>query len=188
MSDAAPNHAAPAEPTPQSVVLIALPELTPAVGALRLAHDPAAADHIPPHITLNFPFVPPHELDEPTRRALTEIAAETNTFYVEFPEVEYFTRDDEYIVHLRAEPADVLQRLAVRVHERWPQYPLFGGMVAIEDYVPHLTIGYGDAAFLEQVRHELGPQLPLTTRATGLAVLTGVVGERWLARCVAPFR
>lgn len=187
MTDGATDDGS-AAPIAQSVVLIALPELDPVIGDLRLAHDPAAADHIPSHITLNFPFVPPGELDAPTRSALTEIAAETNAFYVEFPEVEYFTRGDEYIVHLRAEPADVLRRLAIRIHERWPQYPLFGGAVPIDEYVPHVTIGYGDAGFLAEVRSRIGPQLPLSSRATALAVLTGVVGERWLARCVAPFR
>ena len=65
-------------PRPESALVLAVPEAEAAVGALRAAHDPSAADGMPAHITLLYPFRDPARVDA---ALLAELAA----FFAQVP-------------------------------------------------------------------------------------------------------
>ena len=49
--------------TPESIILIPVPEATPLVHQYRLHYDPSAPAGVPEHLTLLYPFLTPDKID-----------------------------------------------------------------------------------------------------------------------------
>jgi 2'-5' RNA ligase len=135
-------------------LIIAVPESEASVAELRLAHDSSAALGVPAHITILFPFAAPADVDED---ALAELVAAHPAFDFQLASVEHFDDGLTYLAPVPSEPFTAL------IAERWPEYPPYEGILAIDAVVPHLTVG--------ETPLELDPPLPIACRACEVTLI-----------------
>lgn len=144
------------------IVPIAVPAT---ISQLRARMDPSAAQGVPAHVTLLYPFMPVSGLDDVVRRAIGRIVAAEPTFTVRFNEIGRFPN----VVYLPPEPADPFQRLTAAIAAEFPDYPPYGGVY--ETTVPHLTVAQDvPDDFYAAAEHALPAALPLKQ----------IVREAWL--------
>jgi 2'-5' RNA ligase len=154
-----------------TALILAVPEADPAVGALRLQHDPSAALGVPAHVTILFPFAPPEEIDD---AALRELFAAHASFDFVLDRVERFP---EGAVWLHPEPSEPFIALTRAVWRRWPEFPPYEGLH--DEPIPHLTVS--DQPL------ELDVRLPIGARATHVTLIEQEEqGGRWSRRAAYP--
>lgn len=132
-----------------------MPEAEPAVGEIRLAHDPSAARGAPAHITVLFPFLPPEQIDE---AAVRELCSRFQAFDFVLDRVERF---EEGGVWLHPEPSWRFADLTAAVWQRWPECPPYDG--AFDEVIPHLTVSV--------TPFDLQVTLPIAARAREIVLL-----------------
>ena len=162
-----------------SALLVAIPEAEHVVGPLRLEHDAVAADGIPAHVTVLYPFVPRDRLTEEVRHAISAIFRAFPTFDYRLERVARF---GDTTVYLAPEPAEVFARLRDAVHARFPEHPPYGGV--FDAVIPHLTVGDGldgpTADALEATAREaLASKGPVVGRATRVDMMIRGPDGRW---------
>ena len=64
----------------ETALIFPIPEAEPYVRDLRDRYDPAAADGVPAHITVLYPFIPFEDLSNDVLRRVELIAAKTESF------------------------------------------------------------------------------------------------------------
>ena len=106
----------------------------PAVNLLRNRMDPSAAQGVPAHVTLLYPFMPVDALDDSVRARVAGIVAAEPAFRVVFASVARWPN----VVRLDPEPAEPFRRLTEALVKAFPGYPPYGGVHT--EIVPHLTI------------------------------------------------
>ena len=126
------------------------------VNQLRERMDPSAADGVPAHITLIYPFMPPAELKDDVRRRIEEIIGAEPAF----PFVLGAVRRWPDVVYLEPAPEDPFRRLTAALARAFPDYPPYEG--AFEDVIPHLTVA-ADAPtdYCDAAEHALPAFLPI---------------------------
>ncbi len=175
------TETSPAPPPTEgdSALLIAIPGAEPVVGAMRLAHDAVAADGIPAHVTVLYPFVPRDRLTNDVRRGISLTIGVFPAFAYRFDRAARFGNTT---VYLAPEPASAFARLTDAVHARWPEHPPYGGVIDV--VVPHLTVGDGlDGRTADALEVAAGQALtghgPIVGRATHVALMTRDADGRW---------
>lgn len=159
-----------AQPT-QTAVIVAVPELEPAVAEHRSRLDPAASRGVPAHVTVLYPFVPPDRVDADLLALLGEALASVEPFDCVFSRSEWFGED---VVWLAPEPDRPFRDLTAAVFERFPQYPPYGG--AFDNVVPHATVGEGRRGSLAELRAAEAAacaHLPIRTRIERARLIAG---------------
>ncbi len=148
-----------------TALILPVPQVeTPAVRALRERHDPSAAAGVGAHVTLLFPFLPVERM--PT----DEVGALIGGFaplHLRFAEIRSFPG----VLWLAPEPAEPVLQLIRALAERYPEARRYGGEVALDDVVPHLTLAMRDD---EATRAEVEDAV------SGLLPVEAVIGEAWL--------
>jgi 2'-5' RNA ligase len=135
------------------------------VNLLRNRMDPSAAQGVPAHVTLLFPFLPVDALDDPVRARIAAIVASEPSFRVEFTSVGRWPN----VVYLRPDPAEPFRRLTQAIVEAFPDHPPYGGQYA--EIVPHLTIAQDvPDDYYAAAEHALPASLPVRD----------IVREAWL--------
>ncbi len=130
----------------ESALVILVPEVEVLVGSFRNQYDPSAALGVPAHVTLLYPFKPPHELTAELSRELVELFAKHSAFTVSFRGTKRF----QNVLYLPPKPAEPFQRLAEIIAERYPEAPPYGGQ--FPDIIPHLTVAQiSDSRRLEEI-------------------------------------
>jgi hypothetical protein len=173
MSDAAP-------PTDgDTALLLAVAEAEPVVGRLRMAHDAVAADGIPAHVTVLYPFVPHGRLTNDVRQSIADLASGTPAFDYRFEGVGRF---GDTTVYLAPEPAGAFAGLTDAAHARWPEQPPYGG--AFDIVIPHLTVGDGlDGPRADALEAAVGQVLarhgPIVGRATQITLMAEGADGQW---------
>jgi len=162
-----------------AALLVAIAEAEPVVGRLRLTHDAVAADGIPAHVTVLYPFVPRDQLTSDVRRATTDVFGAIPTFEYRFDHVGRF---GDTTVFLAPRPASAFSRLTEAAHARWPEHPPYGGVIDV--VIPHLTVGDGlDAPTADALEVAAGEALtrhgPVVGRASEVALMTRGADGRW---------
>lgn len=162
-----------------TALLVEVVEAEPVIGHLRLAHDAAAADGIPAHVTVLYPFVPRHRLTDEVRDAVSHVFGGIRGFQYRFDRVARFANTT---VYLAPEPAGAFSRLTEATHARWPQHPPYGGVFDV--VIPHLTVGdrleASTADALEgEARLALARHGPIVGRASDVALMTRHASGRW---------
>jgi 2'-5' RNA ligase len=104
------------------------------INRLRERMDPSAADGVPAHITLIYPFMPPSELKDDVRRRVEEIVAAEPSFTFVLGEVRRWPT----VVYLAPEPDVPFRRLTQALAAAFPAYPPYEGVH--EEVIPHLTV------------------------------------------------
>ncbi|MEH1123098.1 2'-5' RNA ligase family protein [Micromonospora sp. CPCC 206061] len=109
-------------------------------------------------------------------------AATTAPSAATFGEVRWF--GDE-VLWLAPTPERLFRELSDRSAAVWPEAPRYAG--EFEDVVPHLTIGEGNRATLQEAETELAEVLPLHSWASELWWFALDECGRWVRRAAFPF-
>jgi 2'-5' RNA ligase len=117
----------------ESAVIVPV-QVPVAVNRLRDRMDPSAAQGVPAHVTLLYPFMPPDQLKEDVRRLLEGIVASEPVFTFALTSVQRWPN----VVWLAPEPDDPFRRLTGALAAAFPDYPPYEG--AHPEVVPHLTV------------------------------------------------
>jgi 2'-5' RNA ligase len=156
----------------RTALIVVVPEAEPAVGELRLQHDPSAAKGVPAHVTILFPFAPPEAVDEDALRALF---ASFPAFDFVLDRVEHW---DEGITWLHPEPSRPFEDLTAAVFERFPRYPPYEGEHDV--VIPHLTVSADGLV-------DVSAQLPIASRAHEVTLIEEAEADgRWAVRLAFP--
>ena len=160
--------------------IIAVPEAEPLVKALRERFDWSAAQGVPAHITILYPFIPPDKITPEVLADLWEVFAQFAAF--EFTLTE--TRRFPSVLYLAPSPAEPFKALTQAVVASYPEYPPYGGEYA--DVTPHLTIADKlEAGQLDDFEREFinqhNAQLPVKAKANEVWLIENTSG-RWEVR------
>jgi 2'-5' RNA ligase len=148
-----------------TALILPVPQLdTEPVQALRARYSPSGAAGLGAHLTLVVPFLP---ADGIALDVLHELFDATPRFRLRFAEVRTFHR----VLWLAPEPAAPVRALIQAVAVRWPETPPYGGEVAVEDVVPHLTLASRDH---DEARTAVNVAL------AGLLPIEVTIDEAWL--------
>jgi len=127
-----------------------------AVGRLRDRMDPSAAQGVPAHVTLLYPFMPPDGLKDDVRRIVEQIVASVPAFPFRLNAVRRFPT----VVWLDPEPAEPFRQLTVGLAAAFPDFPPYGGVHP--DVVPHVTVAQDvPDDYLAAAEHALPAMLPI---------------------------
>lgn len=142
-----------------SSIDILLPELDDVIGPWW-RETPAAADGMPPHITLLWPWKPSAAISEEDYAIIETIAASTPVARVALTEINRFPG----VLWLRPEPADSLLALMRNLWAAFPDSSPYRGTLADEP-VAHVTVAKAPDGELDALAQEIldhiGPRLPL---------------------------
>jgi hypothetical protein len=158
----------------ESAVLVPVPEAEPVVGRHRARLDRAAAEGVPAHVTVLYPFVPPPEITAATIEVLAAAVRSVAAFDCLFSETAWFGEDVMWLVPQPSEPFRALTRA---VSAAFPGYLPYGGQY--DDAVPHLTVGDqppGGVADLRAAEADVLAALtalPVRTRVSRAWLMTG---------------
>jgi 2'-5' RNA ligase len=169
----------------QTALLVEVPQAEPLVSSWRLGYDPVAANGVPAHITVLFPFVAPDGIDDAVLRAVADVAASVEPFEFELTAVDEFPG----VVWLRPAPEDRFRDLTARLWAAFPDHPPYEGRHA--DSQPHVTVAMVDdedqPALSSRIRADLEHRLPVTSVATSLSVFVSRGDHRWRREHVVEF-
>ena len=135
------------------------------IARLRERMDPSAAQGVPAHVTLLYPFMPVEGLDDEVRRKIARIVSAEPQFSVSFNGIARFPN----VVYLPPDPADPFRRMTAALAAEFPDYPPYQG--AYETVIPHLTVAQDVADdYYAAAEHALPAALPVRH----------IVREAWL--------
>jgi hypothetical protein len=153
--------------TVETALVVLVPEAERIVAAHRLRHDPAAADGVPAHVTVLYPFRT--EVDDATISAVAAIAAAVPAFDLTFRTTARFPG---VVLYLDPEPTAPLHELIARATAAFPDCPPYGG--TIPEPIPHLTVADGvDGPTAAALDAEVRAGLPITSRVDHLTLISG---------------
>ena len=163
--------APPASAAWESAVLIPVPEAEPVVGRHRARLDRAAAEGVPAHVTILYPFVAPPQITAATIEVLAAVIGSVSSFDCRFPGTAWF---GEEVLWLAPVPDGPFRALIRAVTAAFPGYPPYGGLIS--DVIPHLTVGDrppGGVADLRAAETDVLSALPVRTRVSHAWLMTG---------------
>ena len=154
--------------TVRTAILLRVPEAEPLVHEWREQGDPSAAQGVPAHVTLLFPFLPAEAVDDGVVAELEWFFRGVDAFPFEFTSVGRF----EHVGVVFLQPSsDELTQLTRALARRWPECPPYSGEIAVDEVVPHLTIVQTDDRALRQsAANAVSPGLPLRVVAASAAL------------------
>jgi 2'-5' RNA ligase len=165
-----------------AAVVVPVPAAESVVSLWRERFDRSAAEGMPAHITVLYPFLGQDLLTEAVLAALRELCAELPVLDVVFRRAARFPG----VLYLDPEPADQLRRLTGAITERWPQAPSYAG--AFDAVIPHLTVASDvPDRVLDEIELGVLTALPLPARLPE-ACLYVSDGACWHPRAPLPFQ
>jgi 2'-5' RNA ligase len=139
----------------ESAIIIPV-QVPVAVNRLRDRMDPSAAQGVPAHVTLIYPFMAPTLLRDDVRRRVEQIVAAEQAFSFSLNEVRRWPN----VVYLAPDPAEPFRRLTRALAEAYPEYPPYEG--AHTDVVPHVTVAQDvPDDYYAAAEHALPGMLPI---------------------------
>ena len=156
----------------ESAVLVPVPEAEPVVSRHRARLDRAAAEGVPAHVTVLYPFVAPPEITAATIEVLAAAVGSVSSFDCRFPGTAWF--GDE-VLWLTPVPDGPFRALIRAVSAAFPGYPPYGTMM-VGDVIPHLTVGdrpAGGVAELRAAEADVLGALPVRARISRAWLMTG---------------
>jgi len=124
----------------ETVLLLAVPAAEPVVGQHRRELDLSAADGIPAHLTVVYPFKPLEEISEADHERLARIGRNHAPFQVEGIRTAWF---GERVMFVEVNAPQHVHALTVDVASAFPEHPPYSGDIPLAQIVPHLTVGAG---------------------------------------------
>ena len=158
----------------RSAVIVRVPL---SVGLERLRRDSIgnAADGVPAHATLLYPFVAPGRLTSDVRGLIAGVAAEHGAF--DFSLAGAARWPDT--VYVRLEPEAPFVWLQSALARAFPAFPIYGRDAAFE-FVPHVSVAEGSPVDDARTMGDRAwAALPLPRRASAIEVIAREPGGRW---------
>lgn len=145
-----------------------------AVNRLRERMDPSAADGVPAHVTLIYPFMPPSELKDDVRRRVEEIVAAEPAFPLVLASIARFPN----VVYLEPDPVEPFRRLTRALAAAFPDFPPYEGVY--DEIVPHMTVA-ADVPddYLDAAAHALPATLPIRDMAREAWLIGHTPAQSW---------
>lgn len=105
----------------QSALMLKCSDLEPVLHDIRMQLDPSAADGVPAHLNLLYPFTTRLSVDQDDQ--LDQVLRDFGRFQLEFATTAWFGTDSVYLP-----PTDpvVLSNLVTRIRDVFPDHPAFG--------------------------------------------------------------
>lgn len=122
------------KPLFESALVVLIPEADGLVASFRERYTPSAAEGMPAHITINYPFQP----SEPDREfTIDQLASLFSGFHsTQFSLTEICSSSDT--LYLAVEPEQPFRKLIEAVADKYPESPPYGGIH--DDVIPHVTV------------------------------------------------
>lgn len=165
----------------ESALVVLIPDAEPLVDSFRQKYDPSAAEDIPAHITILYPFLSPDRIDTTVLDLLRQCFARFAPFRFSLVGTERLAAE---VLYLAPDPAEPFRELTLAVWSRYPQTPPYGGKHT--GVVPHLTVAQlANERELDRVAEEFAKaslgKLPIHAAATEVALMDNKSG-RWQVR------
>src|SRR5262245_27609811 len=146
-----------------TALVILVPEAETLVQTFRERYDPSAAEWMPAHITVLYPFKPADKIDKSVEETLRNLFSHHPPFRFSLEETNRFPN----ALYLAPQPDAPFKELTRVVAERYPETPPYGGVFSV--VVPHLTIAQvGDLQQLDTISYEFDRtsrgRLPIRSR------------------------
>ena len=155
----------------ETAVVVHVPEAEPAVGEHRRRFDVAASWGVRAHVSVLYPFLPPHDVDDDALRRLGTALSQVTAFECTFARCAWF---DDDVLWLAPEPSTPFRELTAAVWQEFPEHPPYEG--AFDDVVPHLTVAERSRGSLDQLRdveRTVSRALPVRTYVDRVALIAG---------------
>ena len=153
-----------------------------AVNRLRDRMDPSAAQGVPAHVTLIYPFMPPDGLKDDVRRRIEQIISSEASFPFRLTSVRRWPN----VVYLEPEPAEPFRRLTKALATAFPEYPPYEG--AHQDVIPHLTVAQDvPDDYYAAAEHALPAMLPIRDVAREAWLIGHTPDQPWHTLWRLPF-
>ena len=151
----------------QSALMLKCSDMEPLLGKLRARLDPSAADGVPAHLNLLYPFTSRLSVEQDDQ--LIQVLHDFGRFQLDFSTTAWFGEDS---VYLSPDSPTVLNNLVTRIREVFPDYPAFGAVP--ERAVPHVTIGKrASQQELQVAERRVLDQLPVSQNCTTVELWSG---------------
>jgi len=172
-------------PAKETALVVLVPEAEPLVERFRESYDPSAAEGVPAHVTIIYPFKPPQDVSEAVLETLGKLLCGFAPFGFTLAEARRFRSGVLYLAPADAEP---FRRLTMAVWNAFPEAPPYGGQHL--DVIPHLTVAQIAAADeLDAVAAAFArasrSRLPIGASAASVALMDNASG-RWQVRTTLP--
>ncbi len=161
----------------ETALLVPLPEAEPLVGPWRQRYSLDARKGVPAHVTVMFPFLPPSEIGPDVVGELNEVLGRFEPWDLRLVGPARF---DPGVLYLEPDPAEPFLELTRVVMERFPGLLPYGGQIALDDLVPHLTVAdcqptglCEDDDVLDRAEREIAGALPLDATASQVWLMSG---------------
>jgi len=157
-----------------SGLVLLVPELEPRIADLRAAHDPAARQGMPAHLTLLYPFMDPVTFGPTQRARLAEVFRGVSALELTFSRVGRFPE----VLWIAPEPTEPVIALVRAIAAAFPDFPPYGGQ--FESVIPHVTVAHGDGLDLGALEPEVRRRLdrPVVQRVEAASLFT-TIRRRW---------
>lgn len=157
----------------ESALILPIPEIESIVQPYRQRYTADGATGLLPHITLLYPFAAESEWSSEVRTVLQSRANGFSPFTFQLVRLNCFRHDR--VLFLEPEPNGTIINLIHSFATAFPQYPLYGGAVSIEDFHPHLTLAIASTdEELVRIENTLDRQIG------GILPVTVTANEVWL--------
>jgi 2'-5' RNA ligase len=114
-------------------LVVLVPEVEELVATFRAKYDPSAAQGMPAHITVLYPFRPAQGFVR-VREYLQALFCSFQRFHFELASIERFPS----VLYLAPKPAEPLRDLIRSAWDAFPESPPYGG--AVSEPTPHVTV------------------------------------------------
>jgi 2'-5' RNA ligase superfamily len=160
-----------------SGIIVFVPVAEPVVGSWRARYDPSAAEGMPAHVTVLFPFRPPAALSGTDHQRLREIFGSIPAFACRFAEARLLPGGD--VLYLAPDPDEPFRAMIRAVTAAFPEHPPYEGRVPLEAITPHLTVSDGaDPETMERIAAAIRPRLPIVQHVDAVHLMT-LDGPAW---------
>jgi 2'-5' RNA ligase len=164
----------------ESAIILPVGEAEPIVSSLRRQYDKSASLGVPAHITLLYPFRPPH-LAEMDVENLADFFSAIPAFEFSLSEARRFPRT----AYLHPDVPERFVEIIRKLVEKWPEYQPYHGV--FRDIIPHLSVAHdADIEVLEAVQQCLLQHLPIGCMAKEAWLLFSDDNGFWSKRSCFP--
>ncbi|PMC74219.1 hypothetical protein CJ197_14660 [Brachybacterium sp. UMB0905] len=155
----------------ETVLLLAVPAAEPVVRQHRRELDRSAADGIPAHLTVVYPFKPLEEISEADHERLARIGREHVCLHVEGIRTAWF---GDQVLFVEVKAPEEVHALTLDVASAFPEHPPYSGDVPLAQIVPHLTVGAGaPVAALRTAARAVDGALPFSQEVRAMELWAG---------------
>jgi 2'-5' RNA ligase len=156
-------------------LVLLVPEADGAVSPWRQTHDPSAAEGMPAHITLLYPFVMEEEISDEVLGQLALICANAPVVELSFTEFGRFPG----VLWLKPNTT-LCNQLIRKIRDRWPECLPYGRDDL--EVIPHLTVTDGaDDDVAARACADVAQSLPLQAKVSKVTLVV-FNGQAWVRR------